>query len=341
MKAVSEQASPALKFVRIEDLKPSLSNDYLIEGLFHRKSKVLIYGDSNVGKSFIVQGMLFHVALGKDFHGRKSKQGAALYVAAEDGGSIPNRFSGQLQYLCEKASNAPIGVFSDAIDLLNPRADLERLIQGVKVYEAETGRKVEILAVDTFSSTFSGDENSQKDIGAFNRNIERLRSETQACIVIIDHAGKDGSKGARGGSGKRASADTEIFVSESTFKVTKQRNGPKGDVFGFELQEMTIGTDAESGTPITTCVSVPREPVSPPIENRIPERALQALEVLRSLTVEPGQKIAVRAWKQRFGEKHYAADSKNTVKSAFRRASETLFAKRFVHTEGDYAWLNQ
>jgi RecA-family ATPase len=45
-----------------------------------------------------------------------------------------------------------------------------------------------------------GNENAPDDMGALVRNIDRLRAETGAAVLLVHHTGKDTSRGARGHS---------------------------------------------------------------------------------------------------------------------------------------------
>jgi len=67
-------------------------------------------------------------------------------------------------------------------------------------------------------------------------------------VLMIHHAGKDSTRGARGHSSLRAAVDTEIEVSGQSNPTSgtaspKQRDLPSGDVLAFDIEPIEIGYD--------------------------------------------------------------------------------------------------
>jgi hypothetical protein len=91
------------------------------------------------------------------------------------------------------------------------------------------------------------DENSGADMGSFLGNVESMRQKTDATILLIHHAGKDMSKGARGHSSFKAALDTEITVEGAnnprSVTVTKQRDLAPLEPFAFELAPILVGSN--------------------------------------------------------------------------------------------------
>ena len=67
------------------DAEPVLTSNYLIKGWLGGQQKTVIYGQSNVGKSFFTLDLAYHIAAGRDWHGIEVKQGTVLYLAGEGG----------------------------------------------------------------------------------------------------------------------------------------------------------------------------------------------------------------------------------------------------------------
>jgi len=71
------------------------------------------------------------------------------------------------------------------------------------------------------------------------RNLRTITEATRATALVIHHAGKDVSRGARGWSGIRAAADAEIEVSDSNnvrlISLTKMKDGDDSKQWGFRL----------------------------------------------------------------------------------------------------------
>ena len=81
-------------------------------------------------------------------------------------------------------------------------------------------------------------------------------------MVLVHHSGKDASRGARGWSGLRAAADAELEVlrqpSGRILRISKQKDGDDDAQWGFALEKVEIGLDAD-GDPITSCVVVEQD----------------------------------------------------------------------------------
>ncbi len=118
--------------------------------------------------------------------------------------------------------------------------------------------RCDVVIVDTFAQTTAGaNENSGEDIGRALAHCKGIHRATGAVVLLVHHAGKDLTKGARGWSGLRAAADAEIEVSRQDpvrmLRMSKQKDGEDGLKFYFDLTQVPIGVD-EDGDIITSCV---------------------------------------------------------------------------------------
>ena len=242
----------------LSDVNAVLSQSYVVRGLIGSGSAVVIYGDSNSGKTFFTLDLALHIAAGQSWREHRVQAGLVVHIAAEGGDGIRNRLAA-----CRKEApwthGAPFAVLSQTVDLLDPLADTGALIELIQAAEETTGAKVAAIVLDTLARVMvAGNENDSRDMSAFIANVDRIRAETGAAVMIVHHCGKDSSKGARGHSSLRAAVDTEILIEglEGTriATVTKQRDMPSGQRYAFDLVPIEIGTDLEDGTRITSCV---------------------------------------------------------------------------------------
>ena len=125
-----------------------------------------------------------------------------------------------------------------------------------------------LLIVDTVARAMAGgDENCSQDMGALIGACDAIRNELDCTILLIHHAGKDTTKGARGHSSLRAAVDTELEVTGTVnprvVTVRKQRDLPSGDTFAFDLEPVELGKDPETFDPISACVTVYRDQAPP------------------------------------------------------------------------------
>lgn len=249
------------------DLSPNLDDHALIQGLLPEKALAAIIGSSNTGKSSLVLELSAAVAMGSPFRGLRVRQCAVLYVATEGAHGLNNRISALLQ-TGMLAPNAALGMVTTSVDLCASSTDSIRIINSCAELEAKTGRQVGLVVIDTVARAMNGaDENSGADMGRFLANAEDIKTKTGATVLLIHHAGKDASKGARGHSSFRAALDTEITVDGATnprnVTVTKQRDLALSEPFAFNLVPVALGTNTYGESVSAVVVEHSATPTAP------------------------------------------------------------------------------
>jgi RecA-family ATPase len=156
--------------------------------------------------------------------------------------------------------------FADLTGRIDLRHDLGVVVLIATLRQIHNPADELLLIVDTVSRAMAGgDENSSQDMGALIGTCDRIRAELPCTVLLIHHAGKDTTKGARGHSSLRAAVDTEIEVTGTAnprvITVRKQRDLPSGETFAFDLEPVELGTDKETYDPISACVAVYRDEV--------------------------------------------------------------------------------
>lgn len=223
----------------------------LIKGLLDQSAMSVLYGDSNVGKTFVAMDMAYHIAAGLPYAGMRTQQMAVLYVAMEGQKGASRR----IQALREKfkpSEEPPFLLLKSAVDLRRPEIDLNAFIAMLKAVDTRP-HKIGLVVVDTLARAMAGgDENSVVDMGAVVTNVGAVQAAIDTHVMIVHHTGKDKAKGARGHSSLRAATDTELEVSEGLIAVTKQRDLDKSWSSAFSLNVHRLGLDKE-GDPITSC----------------------------------------------------------------------------------------
>lgn len=239
----SEKPKRKFEFLKYADVVATgiITNPALIKGLLDQGAMSVLYGDSNVGKTFVAMDLAFHIGAGLDYGGLRTTRGLVVYIAAEGGNGAKKR----LHALRDKFP----GIASDfvllpaSVDLLRPDADLVPLVEGVR----GLGVAPALVVVDTLSRALAGgDENSSVDMGALVKNLDALRRAlAPAHLMVVHHTGKDKARGARGHSLLRAATDTEIEVADGVVTATKQRDMDKGFSREFTLVEHKLGFDSD------------------------------------------------------------------------------------------------
>lgn len=236
---------------KFKDVALSRDNPYLIDGYIDQAAFSVIYGESHTGKTFVALDMSFAVASGTPWNGRRVRQGAVVYIAAEGGRGIEKR----VVALQQRCSDVPFAVIPCSVNLMGgARSDIDAIVQLIDAFTLETKMPVSLIVVDTLSRAMAGaNENASEDMTAFVKAVDRLREKTGAHVMVVHHAGKDTSKGARGHSSLRAATDTELEVADNALAVRKQRDGEHAAALRFRLKTVDLGTDADA-RPITSCV---------------------------------------------------------------------------------------
>lgn len=230
---------------------------WIIKGVLPRAELVVLFGESGSGKTFLTLDLVGSIAQGTDWRGRRTKSGRVVYIAAEGGGGFRNRLTAYARHHELELGEVPFGVIHAAPNFLLKDDALEV----AKAIVAGGG--ADIIVVDTFAQVTPGaNENAAEDVGKAIAHCRGLHRATGAVVLLVHHAGKDSTKGARGWSGLRAAADAEIEVVRTPTgrmaRVTKQKDGEDGLEFGFALETVEIGQD-EDGDAVTSCIVVEAE----------------------------------------------------------------------------------
>lgn len=360
---VEQHEPPKARLVPIpwSDLHSLPKREPLVGGLLDRVGMSVLFGGSNTGKTFFGLDLSARVALDWPWRGRTIRHGAVVYIAAEGGLGIEERLTAFRYHHDIEADGVPLFVIPEPIDLCRADTDTELLLE--RIAALPTVLPVELIVVDTLSRAMAGgNENSPDDMGRFVRHCDTLRLGTEAHLMVIHHAGKDDSRGARGHSLLKAAADTEIEVTKSeatgnaTATVVKQRDHATGDAFGFKLEPVEIGMDADENR-VTSCVVVETEGEAPKGERkgRPPKAAQIALKALHEAVAECGEPapasnhippnariVSLERWRDYAYRRGISTSDEPKAKSqAFKRASEHLIAGGTVGVWSEQAWLAQ
>jgi hypothetical protein len=245
-----------LSFKESIDRAAQDTSDPLVKGLLECGAMSVLYGDSNVGKTFVALDIANSIASGRAWNGRKVRRGLVIYVAAEGGRGIHRRNEAWQRKRDTHPDDVLLAVVPCSVDLRSTPGDHSELVALVRDAEKRFGEPAVLIVIDTLSRALAGgDENSSVDMGAFIRSCDRLRSRTSAHLMVVHHTGKDKARGARGWSGIRAAIDTEIEIADGKIAVTKQRDLEPIKVIRFDLKQVHLRQDAD-GDPITSAVAI-------------------------------------------------------------------------------------
>ena len=251
------------------------STPWMIKGILPQAELAVLFGESGSGKSFLALDMAVAICLGEEWRGMATRKGRVVYVAAEGAGGFRKRLRAIAQQRGLDLADLPIGVISDAPNLMEKGDALDV----AKAIVAAGG--ADLVIMDTFAQVMPGaNENSGEDVGRALAHCKGIHRATKALVMLVHHSGKDTSKGARGWSGLRAAADVELEVVRAdqarSVTVTKMKDGEDGTEYGFALETVVLGFDAD-GDEETSCVVEHRDGGS---VRRVKRKALGVVQKL-------------------------------------------------------------
>ena len=236
-----------------EEFVKSKPEAWILKGILPKAELAVVFGASGSGKSFLVLDWCAAIVRGELWRDRKTKKSSVVYVCAEGSSGFKKRMRAYVKVRGGRMQDMP-AVVADAPNLLN-QEDVADLIAALKAHGP-----VDMVVIDTLSATTpGGNENEGKDVGRALGHCKAIHKATGALVLLVHHSGKDATKGARGWSGLRAAADTEVEISRvgdmRVATLTKGKDVEDGLQWGFKLQQEVLGLD-EDGDDITSCVVI-------------------------------------------------------------------------------------
>jgi hypothetical protein len=293
------------------DIKPILEQRFVIDGILAQESLGMLFGGTNMGKTFVGSDMSLRGSAGLPWFGRDTTAGLYLYVASEAGLGINKRVEAwRVQNgLLVPGERLPFAVVPCGVNLLDPRAHAQELIDLIRRKEDQFKMPAMMVTIDTLSRAMAGgNENDSTDAGGLIMNIDRIRQAVRAAFLLIHHEGKDAGKGARGHSLIKAAVDTEIHLTRNDsglgcLTITKQRDMETGKPLFFSLRPVIVFTDAQGKT-ITSCVVEQAEGTAAQFADADLADEMQEI-FLAGLSAKTGEKVAL-SHSRRAGDGQYA-----------------------------------
>lgn len=341
----------------LREIEPMVRGHYLVKGWLDRATFSVVYGEPNVGKTFFALDLAMRLAAGGDWHGHRLARlepgEGVLYIAGEGGRGLNNRIEAlrredpELVAAAERAGTFTL--LAEPLDLCNSEdaAHLAEAITGA-------GWRPALIVIDTLARAMGGgDENSGQDMGRLIRNVDYLRQELGAHVMVIHHSGKDAARGARGHSSLRGAVDTEIELTRSgevvIAETRKQRDIADKRTFAYQLRSVRIGTD-EDGDPVFAAVVEPSEAPARSTR-RLKGQQLIAMQALGDALAHHGevrrgdmfpvnrQCVPLARWRE-YCDRHSlsSGEAETSKRTAFHKAKTALQEKDLIRVIDGWVW---
>lgn len=215
--------------------------EMLVEGFIDTQSITNLFGDSNVGKSFLALDMANALARCLPFggHFKVTKALPVAYIYSESPRGLKKRLM-----VWRKARNAQpsknVAWIPFRYNLMEPT----ELDAALKDAEKVLGQPPAVLFIDTLSKNFLGKETND-DFAAVVNNLLDAVTQQGLTVVIVHHTGKDKSQGSRGGYALTCNVENEIVVEKYNDNAvlvtpTKVKDGAKKGAMVFGSKEYTL-----------------------------------------------------------------------------------------------------
>ena len=339
----------AFRLTRVSELlKTPAPLEWLVRGYLMPESSALLFGAPAAGKSLYCIDWAACIALGREWHGKRVKQGAVVYLAGEGHFGISRRLKAwAIENNAEDAlANAPL-LISDRGAALNTNGDLIEVIEAIDAAESDIGKPA-LIIVDTLHRNMQGDENSAQDMGAYFNAVDELRSRYKCSVLTVHHSGHNEANRSRGSSSIRAALDIELCVEHKTddtriLSSTKMKDGPAPDKTAWELKEIVLPWHDIDGEAERSVVLIPTnapQTRGKAMTDGIKHAMESYFDAADSIGCD-GREISVdmETWREHFYLTH-TGDNPDAKKKAFQRQRQALTKDGVLRVKNDVYTLN-
>ncbi|TPG58183.1 hypothetical protein EAH89_09515 [Roseomonas nepalensis] len=278
-----------LRLLGVDDAFMMRPRAYLLHGLLAEGELSVWWGPPKCGKSFLMLRLTYGLSLGLGMWGRAAVRTPIVYVAAE--GQLG--FGQRIRAIAEKMGHSSaFSWIGQSADLFDPHADTREIIAAARA----TGAKLVVL--DTVSRVIPGaDENSQRDMGLFVQNCDRIRMETGAHVALVHHGRPDAEWG-RGSTVLPGAVDLAVRITGGPgldeprkAEVTHAKDDACGTAMPFCLRAADL--PPVDGTPRLTCIAeeVGPDEMEKPRGRPLSETQRGWLNDLTATFAEPGMTV--------------------------------------------------
>lgn len=216
-----------------QDFRHMPRHVWLVRDVFHGGEVIILWGESQAGKTALLLDMVAAIANGADWAGHPVTQTNVIYVALEGQIGVRTRVQA-LEHDRDVSHLEGIHYVFNPCNVASEE-DVNELALTALKHDAK------FIVIDTLSASIAGtaEENSNSAMSGMIANVQRLTQMTGAAVLLVHHCGNDPKRGARGAYALHANPDVSIEVGRSGedryWRLDKGRDGePAGGWFKIE-----------------------------------------------------------------------------------------------------------
>ena len=202
------------------------------------------------------------IASGINWKGFDVEKGAAIYVAGEGNLGLRRRMQGWCIRNGVELETQPIGLSKWPMQVLDPES-IQAWAGFIKQAMIDLGEPIRLVVIDTLATNFGpGDENSPTDMARFLAHLKIYIQAPFTCsVLVVHHAGKDLTRGSRGGSSIEGNADCVFTLKREDdedhrvtlhCKHTKDSERPPDMI--LKAAPVELGYNDRKGYPVTSLI---------------------------------------------------------------------------------------
>jgi hypothetical protein len=234
----------------------------LIEDVLEMESESWLVGPKKGFKSFVAIDWACHIATGREWRGKRVRQGPVLYVVAE--GSKGFRLREDAWVKAYARETEALHIISGPVQAKGAAERWGDLAMSAEWRELATlGKELGavMIVLDTQARMTAGlDENSNGAMGLWTEAVRYLKEVTGACVLVVHHTRKDG-KGVRGAGVLEGAYDVLWTVNRRGAKSMTTdlacgdaKDGSDDGHFAFTLKKVELDEVDENGKTLTSLV---------------------------------------------------------------------------------------
>ena len=244
--ALLELGVKPLSYVaNLDEYVRQFKEDPLIEGLLDKAATSVLYGKSNVGKSFVALSIGVAVAALDKWAGRAVINGGVLYLAYKGQRKFPLRYAALCKHHGLDPKRTPLRILTPPKASIYENDWIDQTVVTAAQARRDFGMPIRLIIIDTLSAARAGggrSENDNDDMAEFDMVARKLVARTGAHVMTLHHEGRNTNGNARGGYAFEGAADHMFRVEPGVIKNPKQRDLEKSSDLAFRLGGVALET---------------------------------------------------------------------------------------------------